>query len=325
MPFTKNAKATPTYFHAISEALNELHIFKGKMKYDQVTISDAYRASRRNTSVLCGIGIAWSAAQFEIERIHLPSVGDVSIGTASIPIIIGAMCIYTMVRSTLEYMMQPAETRRATLAQVDYTITIYLVKFTIIALSLSAVARSWLTILYIGAAFLIAITSFLVISYALLFLLMPFRMWVRGLSGRHSIASAAIEATYYSFALAWLALGILIVLMGFNVVNPFIYLGSEYSDITSPQLFTFSIVSLALLVSVYFDDKFLGMVFAFVPTIIERTYYEDGRKIYSQEANPEHPDYENLKNTIQPFVYTKVTADEVKKSQQSEKKAPNSD
>lgn len=276
------------------------------MSEGQVEISDAYRASRRNTSVLCGIGLAWSTAQFEIEKLSLPNIGEVVLDVSSIPVVIGIMCIYSMVRGTLEYMMQPVGVRRATLAQVDYIITIYIVRLTVVALAASLVTRSWMSILYILIAVLGALILFFVVSFVLLFILMPVRMWLRSLSGRHSVASAAIEATYYSFALSWLALAFFIVLMGAGLLNPFPLLGGAYKDISAVQLATFSFVSLVFLLSIYFDGKYLGMVFAYVSPMIERVYVEGGRTIYSQEANPDHPNYESLKKSIQPFKYSKV-------------------
>ena len=275
------------------------------MTDEAIAISDAYRSSRRNTSILCGIGIAWSAAQFEIDSISLPSIGDVKFSSASIPILIGAMCIYAMVRNTLEYMMQSKPARRAPLAKVDYIITIYLVRFTIAVLAASVITRSWGTVLYIAAVFLIALVSFFIIAFGLGYILMPLRMWIRSLSGRRSVAWAAIEAISYSFAFSWLALVFLIVLMGFNIFNPFVYLGDDYAAISVGQLAAFSIVCLVILLSFFFDEKFLGMVFAYVPVMITRTYKENGREVFSREPNPNHPDYEKYKDR-QPFVYSKL-------------------
>lgn len=276
------------------------------MNEGHVEISDAYRTSRRNTSVLCGIGLAWSAAQFDIEKLSLPNIGEVTLGATSIPLIIGIMCVYTMFRSTLEYMMQPLDVRRASLPQVDYLVTIYLVRLTVIALATSQVARSLTSMLFILIAVVAALIFFFAASFFLLILIMPLRMWLLKRSGRRSVASAAIESTYYSFALSWLALALLIALIGYGVFNPFPLLGEAYRDITAVQLATFSFASLALLLSLYFDGKYLGMVFAYVPPIIERTYVENGRVIHSQEANPDHPDYEAIKTTTPPFKYSTI-------------------
>lgn len=268
-------------------------------------ISSAYRNSRRNTSVLCGIGIAWSAAQFEIKTMSLGTLGGVDLERASIPILIAVLCIYTMTRCTLEYMMQSKPVRRWPLAQIDYRITLYLVRFALVVLTAGAIARTGEMVMYIGGAFLSAVLGFFILSLALIFITMPARLFIRHLSGRTSVASATTEATFYSFLFSGIAYVLLIVLVGFNVISPFDYLGDNYKAFTGTQLSIFSGVILVILFSFFFDQRFLNMVFAFEPIMIEKKYFENGKEIFSIEPNPNHPDYEKHKSRS-PLKYTKI-------------------
>lgn len=254
-------------------------------------ISAAYRKSRRNTSVLSGIGIAWSAAQFEIKTMSLGTLGGVNIEGASIPILISILCVYAAVRCTIEYMMQTDSVRRWPLAQLDYRITLYLVRFSLLALTASTIARTGEMVLYIAGTSLIAILGFFILSLIMMCIIMPYRMWIRRLTGRVSVASAAIEATYYSFSIVGIAYIVAIILIGLNIINPFGSLGQNYQGITNLQLFIFSFVSLVILFSFFLDVRFLRMVFAFEPIMIEKKYIdENGREIFSLVPNPAHPD-----------------------------------
>jgi len=269
-------------------------------------ISSAYRNSRRNISILCGIGIAWSAAQFEINAISLGPLGSVNIEAASIPILISILCLYTILRCTIEFMMQPNEVRRWPLAKIDYQITLYLVRFTIIVLTAASVARTGEMVLYMAGVFSASALGFFVISFLLMFFFMPLRLFIRKLTGRTSVASAAIEAIFYSTFFTGIAYIAIFTLIGFNIFNPFDYLGSEYKVMSGGPLVIFSCVCLVVLLSIFLDSKFLKMVFAYVPVIIESSHVDkDGREIFTIGQNPEHPDYENRKSES-PLVYTKV-------------------
>lgn len=273
---------------------------------EALEVSSSYRSSRRNTSVLCAIGIAWAAAQLEFTSLSLGSVGEVTIQTASIPIIVAIMCLYSMARSTIEYMMQADPVRRWSLAQVDYVITLYIVRFTVVCLTASAIARTWETVLYIAAAFLIAVVSFFLLSAVLMLVMMPFRMWIRARSGRSiSAASAAFEATTYSFFFSGCIIILVLILFGFNVITPFEYLGESYSSISPSQLMIFSSVAIIVTVSFFFDLRFFKWVFAHVPATIETSRYEDGQEIFTLGPNPAHPDYEEFRDEA-PLVYTKI-------------------
>ncbi len=267
-------------------------------------ISAAYRNSRRNTSVLSGIGIAWSAAQFEIKTMSIGTLGGANIEGASIPILISILCIYAAVRCTIEYMMQNDSVRRWPLAQLDYRITLYITRFSLIALTASTIARTGEMVLFLAGTTLIAILGFFVLVSIMMFIIMPYRMWIRHLTGRVSAASAAGESFFYSISIVGLAYIVAIILIGLNIIKPFDYLGQNSQGITNLQLFIFSFVSLVILFSFFLDGRFLNMVFAFEPVMIQKKYIdENGREIFSIEPNPAHPEYEKYKDKT-PLKYT---------------------
>lgn len=260
-------------------------------------ISSDYRSSRKAVSIFCGIGIAWAAAQFEIKQLSLGPLGNVDIENSSIPIIIAVLCIYSMYRSTLEFMMQPKTVRRWPLAKIDYQVTLYLFRFTLVALTVSAIARSWGMVLYIAGAFLLGFIFFFCLSLAFMFIIMSLRLAIRKLSGRKSVASAAVEAMYYSLALSAIVYIISICLIAFYGFNPFIYLGGNFREISSTQILIFSGVSLIVVISFILDERFLALVFASEPLMIEKEYVENGVRVFSVEPNPNHPDYDKHKDT----------------------------
>lgn len=261
------------------------------MSEEVIEVSSGYRNSRRNTSILCGVGIAWAAAQFEIKSFSLGSLGMIGTEKASVHIIIAILCIYCMVKCTIEYMMQSEPVRRWNLAQLDYRITLYLVRFTIVALIASAIARTWEMVIYVACIFLFFVFSFFVLAFIYIFFTMPIRLFIRHLSGRISVASAAIEATFYSFLLSGLTHIIIIGLIAFNVINPFEYFNAKFQIISNIQLIFFSSTCLVTLLCFFFDKPFLNMVFAFEPEMIEKKSYKDGQTIISIVPNPKHPKY----------------------------------
>jgi hypothetical protein len=269
-------------------------------------LSESYRNSRRTTSFWVGIGIAWSAAQFDLKIIPLGSLGKVNIEGASIPIIISILCLYLMGRSTIEYMMQSDIVRRWPLAQLDYCITSYLLRFSLIALAGTAILRNGKMVLFLVGSILGLVAGFFILVYALIHIIMPLRMYIREKAGRISAANSAIESVFYSIVIVGLFYTLLILLMGFDVIQPFAYLGIDRGETTGFQLFLFSLVCLTIFVSVFFERKFFNIVFAFEPIMITTsTRDKDGREIFSHGPNPAHPDYEKHKDQ-QPLVFSEV-------------------
>jgi len=287
------------------------------MSDDSINFSSDYRATRNMTSVFFGIGIAWAAAQFDIKELSLGPLGSVSIDNSWIPFIIGSLSIFMMFRTTLEFMMQPKKVRRAPLAKLDYRVTIYLVRFNIVVLSVATFYRTWEIVLYSAISFLLAILLFFVLIFAFIFLTIPYRMRVRSRSGIKSVAGAAVEAYYFSAILAGLVYVGIIILMALNIINPFAFFGDKFLGVTAIQLMLFSGVVLFVVIQFFTDERFFAMVFASVPLRIERRYFEDGHEIISIEPNPDHPDFEKIKD--EPAMkLRKVYEDGASKSNETE-------
>jgi hypothetical protein len=275
-----------------------------------VEISDAYRKARRNTSIFCGISIAWSAAQFDLSSLNIGGAGKVDLSGASIPTILASVIIYTIVSCTIEFMMQPNEVRRWSLAQIDYKITLNLVRVSLLTIAAASASRSLETVIGVVVAALAFIFSYFVLVMALMLILMPLRMYIRSRQGRISAASSAMEATAWSMFIVGVSYLLLFITLGFSAFNKMPYFELLPKIPNQISTIVFATTSIIITVSYFFEGVILKKVFAFVPVMIERSYFDEtGKKIFSIEPNPAHPEYEKHKHQS-PLVYTKVKRNE---------------
>ena len=186
-------------------------------------ISDAYRKARRNTAIFCGISLAWSAAQFDLTSLNIGAAGKVDLSNASIPTILSCVIIYTTVRCTIEFMMQSNEVRRWKLAQIDYRITLNLVRVSLLTIAAATASRSLETVVGVVVAALAFMFSYFVLVMALMLLLMPLRMYIRSRQGRISAASSAMEATAWSMFIVGVSYLLLFITLGFSAVKKIPY------------------------------------------------------------------------------------------------------
>ncbi len=273
-------------------------------------ISDAYRKARRNTSIFCGISLAWSAAQFDLTSLNIGAAGKVDLSRASIPTILACVVIYTIVRCTIEFMMQSNEVRRWNLAQIDYKITLNLVRVSLLTISAATASRSLETVVGVVVAALAFIFSYFVLVLILMLILMPLRMYIRSRQGRISAASSAMEATTWSMLIVGVSYLLLFITLGISGIKKIPYIELLPSIPNQISTIIFATTAILITLSYFFEGLILKKVFAFVPVMIERSYFdENGRKIFSVEPNPEHPEYEKHKHQS-PLVYTKVERNE---------------
>ena len=273
-------------------------------------ISDAYRKARRNTTIFCGISLAWAAAQFELNSLTIGAAGKVDISNASVPTILACLILFSIGRCTIEFMMQTNETRRWNLAQIDYNVTLNLLRLSLLALAASSVSRSFETVAGIALVTLALFFSYFLLVFVATMIFMPIRMFIRSLSGRVSAASSAIESVVWSMFIVALLYIFLFASFGFEFIQK-IPLLNKLPPIP-PQISSviFTITAILILLSFFFEKRFLNKVFAFVPKMIERSYInEDGKKVFSIEPNPDHPEYEEFKDQS-PLVYSKVESNE---------------
>lgn len=269
-------------------------------------IADAYRKARRNTSIFCGIGLAWSAAQFDLKTLTIGTAGKVDISNASIPVILACLIIFAMGRCTIEFMMQPKEVRRWKLAQVDFKITLNLLRLSLLTIAASSASRSLETVAGVTLAALTFLLGYFVLVFIGTMILMPIRMFIRSLQGRISAASSAIEAVNWSMFIVALIYVFLFIFLGLSVFEKIPILNKLPPIPHQISTIIFAVTAVIIVLSFLYEKVFLNLVFAFEPVMIKRSYFdENGKKIFSIEPNPAHPEYEKNKHQS-PLVYTKV-------------------
>lgn len=160
-------------------------------------LNDGYASARKITAIFCGISIAWSALQFEINTIQTEAFGEIDLSGASIPLLLVAIIAYNAFRTVLEFMMQSVEIRRWRYAQLDFKSLFWLTQASLTLLAASAIHRSFETLAYVVAAWVaipVAVVVLTILSYIFTF---PIVLLVGRLQKRSSVASMAIEG------LAW--------------------------------------------------------------------------------------------------------------------------
>ncbi|MDZ4100015.1 MAG: hypothetical protein U1E13_15165 [Methylophilaceae bacterium] len=204
--------------------------------------------------------------------------------------------------------MQDKEVRRWPLAKVDYLVTLYLVRFSILALAASTIARTDEMIISLLIASVIGALVYFVMTFFVMLIVMKIILFIMMRSGRTSVASAAIASGNYAMYLVAAVYFVGLIFVGLNIFNPFEYFGLVQEQITDQQIASFTLIFGLLMGSIFLERKFTDTVFSYVPVRIERKYTdEEGRTVYSNELNPEHPDYEaKMKAGISSaFVYRK--------------------
>ena len=255
-------------------------------------IADAYRKARRNTFIFCGISMAWSAAQFELKSLNIGAMGKVDISGASMPIILACLIIYAMIRCTLEFMMQPNEIRRWNLAQIDYRITLNLVRISLLTIAAATASRSIESVFGVTVAALVFYVSYFFLVVILIFIIMPLKMYIGHRKGRTSIASIAIEAGFSSMFIVAILYLLFFITLGFSAIN---YL--PIFDLLPPipnqiSTFVFSITAIIITFSFFCEGIILKKIFAFEPKhIVEERKLPDGTIGVTFKDNPNHPDY----------------------------------
>lgn len=244
-------------------------------------LSDAYRRSRNKVSLFCGIGLAWSAAQFELKKISLGEVGELDLSGASIPLLIAFCILYSFIRCIIEFAMQQKEARRWRLAGFDFKLTWNLVRGSLLMLAASGLNRSITTVAYI----VISVIVFLLLSFLFqivcVFVLTPFLMFIRNRHGRYSVIGRVLEAE------AWGSVVLLILTVAALITIAFagLYYPPLYNLWPTPPnpipIWVVTITAIVVLISFMFEGKYMDELFALVKIDkngVITTYNEDGEK-----------------------------------------------
>lgn len=249
-------------------------------------LSEGYRHARRLTSILCALALAWGAAQFELKILSLGPAGSVDLSSASLPIILACAIAYAMTRCVIEFAMQPIDVRRWGLAQVDFKITVFLVRATALILGAGGLYRSVETILVVAlfvAALLVASGLFIFLGMLALTPLMSALRKRKGL--RASIASAVMEAMTWAMLVS---LGLLIVLFlalgaAFLYYEPLRALWTVPPNVAAVVIFV--LTGIAVVVSVFFEAGWSEILFAAEPPYTEELLPDGGiRRIYKRPS-----------------------------------------
>ena len=223
-----------------------------------LSIGPEYRDARRFTSLLCAVGLGWSSTQFELKSLTLGSAGVVDLTSGSIPLVLMSVIVYLTAKSILGYAMQSKAVRRWHLAQMDFRILLFLVRFTLLMLAAGGLHRSVETFVLVAAgALATAIGSLLAYGLGLLLLvpfLMAFRPWIgrpyRGASPFPYVAEASAWSELTVVAL----IVVLIVALGIASLEygPFLTLWTEPP---SPFAVTVFVVTAVVIVVSYWLQR----------------------------------------------------------------------
>jgi hypothetical protein len=166
-------------------------------------LSDSLRAARRTLVAVCAVSLAWSTAQFGPGNVTFNAGGvTVDLQSASIPLLLGAGMLYLAGRWMLEFAMMPRHVRRWPLAQLDFRVVSFVTRFSMLALAAAALQRSlWSVVIVVLSLVAIAVVSGL-LSFLLIFVTMPIRMWARRRANAVSAASASGEAFIWAVLFA---------------------------------------------------------------------------------------------------------------------------
>ncbi len=227
-------------------------------------ITNAYRQTRRNTSILCCIGLAWSAAQFEFKSLSFGPIDSIDLSYASVPLMLACGILYTLTRCTIEFAMQSDDVRRWHLAQIDFKITVFLVRATLLILAAGGLHRSIETVVYVVIATLLLLVGSAFLMFIGMLLLTPLRMTIRDRKGLSiSAASSVAEAEGWSILIVVSLLVVVIVAAGVASLR---YEPMRSLWTVVPSLLAVAIVvvtAIAVVISIYVERIWSRKLFAF--------------------------------------------------------------
>jgi len=263
-----------------------------KKQPDDLNLSEAYRQSRRTTSILCGMGLAWSVAQFDLHKITLGDIAELDLSRASIPLILGAGIIYSFIRNNIDYAMQSKGVRRWSLAHLDYKLTLNLVRGSFLMMAVSQISRSFEAAI-VAAISVISffLASLVFVLIGTLTLMYPIYFFYRG---RFRSKLAYISRAWHLSLLALPALPVLALLLAAFVKPEYSFLSIfPTPSLTAAWLIT--AVSTAIVVSYICEEGFTEKLFALIEVDTEtgRTtvYFPDSKiqGVIEEESSPRPP------------------------------------
>lgn len=265
-------------------------------------LSEGYRHARRLTSVLCALALAWGAAQFEFKTPTLGPVGEVDLSGASLPIIMACAIAYAMTRCVLEFAMQPIEVRRWNLAQIDFKITVFLVRAAALILGAGGIYRSVDTIVMVVVFLVVLVVASGLFIFLGMLALTPLMVELRKRRGsRPSIATSVFEAMNWAMLIS---VGLLIVLYvvlgaGFLYYEPLRTLWTVPPSTSAVVIFV--ITGIAVVLSVYLEQGWSQEIFAAEPPYTEERLPDGSiQRTYKKTSRSETPMVVRISKRSQP-------------------------
>jgi len=254
---------------------------------NQLNLSDAYRSARNKTAIFCGLGLAWSAAQFEFRKVSLGGLGEFDLSTASIALVISACILYSFIICITEYAMQPKNVRRWSLACFDFNLSLNLVRGTFLMLAASGLNRSVSNAGYIVAFIILFFVASLVLECVGTIALTPLMIFIQQRQGRHGIASRVIEAAFWARVTTWVLAIIVLISLGLASLyySPLYKLWQIPPDPITIIIVT--VTAILVLISIVLGDGYLNKLFAFVEkdesSGITTQYNKHGRIVMTKD------------------------------------------
>lgn len=226
-------------------------------------LSDAYRRARRITATLCAVALAWATAQFDFNALSLGPGGSLDLSGASVPLVLLVGLIYATTRCTIEFAMQSEGVRGWRLAQLDFKLTVWLVRAAALMLGAGAMYRSIETVLVVAFMVVVSLSAAFLLIWGGVFALAPLMIRLRARRGSRDASPiwAILEAegwatliTVVVICFAFAALG-----FGFLLYGPLRALWTTPPTITAATVFV--LTSIAVVLSVYFQPKWFQGIF----------------------------------------------------------------
>ena len=310
------------FFYVPADPLPEVPEEEPPDPNSEKSLSGDYRKARRNLVLVSAACIAWSGAQFTIAD---PSfkIAKVSLqfDSASIPVILVLLLVYLAYRWGFEFAILERGVRRWALAQFDFRVVSLLTRFAILAVSAGALQRSFWTIIVLLAMLGLLAICVLVLTFLMMVVTMPIRVWARERAGRPSVANAAVEA--FSWAIFIAILLTVIGMISFGIASYRYQPLSSFLWETPPGPVAYSIfiiVSVLVFLSHWLLNPGLTKLFAERPDY--RTYRaEDGTVVYKFGFGLEMTSCRVAEQDVAPQSATRSELD----SERSDKPQPESE
>lgn len=233
-------------------------------------LSEGYRHARRLTSVLCALTLLWGAAQFELKTLKFELTGSIDLSGASLPIIMACAIAYAMTRCVLEFAMQPIGVRRWNLAQIDFKITVLLVRAAALILGAGGIYRSIDTVVIVVVFLVVLVVASGLFIFLGMLALTPLMVKLRKRRGsRPSIASSVMEAMNWAILVSLGLLIALYVALGFSFLHyePFRTLWAMSPNVAAVMIFM--LTGIAVVISAYTEGGWSKALFAAEPEYTE--------------------------------------------------------